>query len=462
MKCYNCGCDLSENSFCTSCGADVSLYKRLMMASNVFYNQGLEKAKLHDLSGAILCLKQSLNFNKANIQARNLLGLVYFEYGSIPEALAEWVVSKNITPKKNIADDYMNTFQNNATNLADISKIIRRFNLALTYCEQGTLDLAAIQLKKLLLINPRFLPGLQLLALLHINNEENDEAIKKLDECLEIDISNTKALRLKACIVNSAYEISDESSLKRVINRDLDVSKNILHAINEKEFFNMQSLINIIIGLIVGVAITWLLIVPSWKRNEQEAINEQLDEINQEIAGKSSTIIDLERSLSNAEAMIEQYEIESGELLNENEKTVYYNSIIAAINIYLEDKTNLEEIAKYLETIDREFLDKNATEEFKLLYNKIIELVGDEIANKYYDIGYKYYQDNDYEKAIENFEKSFNYNNQDDDVVYNLANAYMKNGSEEEALITYQKVVDLFPDTQNARRASEYLQTSEE
>ncbi len=36
---------------------------------------------MRDLSGAIVCLKRSLKFNKENIAARNLLGLVYFETG---------------------------------------------------------------------------------------------------------------------------------------------------------------------------------------------------------------------------------------------------------------------------------------------------------------------------------------------------------------------------------------------
>ena len=40
--------------------------------------RGLEKAEIRDLSGAIDLLKRSLKFNKLNIQARNLLGLVYF------------------------------------------------------------------------------------------------------------------------------------------------------------------------------------------------------------------------------------------------------------------------------------------------------------------------------------------------------------------------------------------------
>ena len=41
MFCYNCGCHLSEHDFCTSCGVDVSLYKRIMVLSNLYYNEGL-------------------------------------------------------------------------------------------------------------------------------------------------------------------------------------------------------------------------------------------------------------------------------------------------------------------------------------------------------------------------------------------------------------------------------------
>ena len=54
MFCYNCGCHLSEHDFCTSCGADVSLYKKIMCMSNRFYNDGLEKAEVRDLTGAIM------------------------------------------------------------------------------------------------------------------------------------------------------------------------------------------------------------------------------------------------------------------------------------------------------------------------------------------------------------------------------------------------------------------------
>ena len=103
MRCYNCGCELSEHSFCTNCLADVTLYKKIIRTSNFFYNQGLEMAKVRDLSGAIVSLRQSLKFNKNNIKARNLLGLVYFEMGEVTAALCEWVISKNLKAKKNMA-----------------------------------------------------------------------------------------------------------------------------------------------------------------------------------------------------------------------------------------------------------------------------------------------------------------------------------------------------------------------
>ena len=91
MVCYNCGCRLSEKNFCTGCGADVTLYKKIMYASNRFYNEALEKAQVRDLSGAIHCLRECLKLNKNHIEARNLLGLVYFERGEVVAALSEWV-----------------------------------------------------------------------------------------------------------------------------------------------------------------------------------------------------------------------------------------------------------------------------------------------------------------------------------------------------------------------------------
>ena len=117
MDCYNCGAKLGTGELCPNCGINVKIYKRIIMASNAYYNDALEKAGVRNLSGAIESLKVSLRFNKLNIDARNLLGLVYFEMGEVVAALTEWVISKNYMPKNNIASRYLDEIQNNQARL---------------------------------------------------------------------------------------------------------------------------------------------------------------------------------------------------------------------------------------------------------------------------------------------------------------------------------------------------------
>ena len=79
--------------------------------ANSFYNLGLEKARIRDLSGAAQCLKKSLHFNKFQTDARNLLGLIYYENGEVADALVQWVISLNLQPEDNLADHYLDEIQ---------------------------------------------------------------------------------------------------------------------------------------------------------------------------------------------------------------------------------------------------------------------------------------------------------------------------------------------------------------
>ena len=89
--------------------------KKAEHLSNLYYNQGLEKAQIRDLSGAEDLLLRSLKFNKLNIPARNLLGLVYYEMGEAVSALSEWIISKNFQRKDNLASDYIERLQKRPT-----------------------------------------------------------------------------------------------------------------------------------------------------------------------------------------------------------------------------------------------------------------------------------------------------------------------------------------------------------
>lgn len=121
---------------------------KLSYQSMYWYNDGLKKAKIRDLSGAIASLKKSLQYNRGNIASRNLLGLVYYGRGDIVEALVEWVLSKNFQSHENIANYYIQKVRESQEELEMINQAIRRYNQALLYCQQNGEDLAIIQLKK--------------------------------------------------------------------------------------------------------------------------------------------------------------------------------------------------------------------------------------------------------------------------------------------------------------------------
>ena len=49
----NCGAPIGKSDYCTSCGFHVEVQKKIWQLSNTYYNLGLDKAQIRDLSGAI-------------------------------------------------------------------------------------------------------------------------------------------------------------------------------------------------------------------------------------------------------------------------------------------------------------------------------------------------------------------------------------------------------------------------
>ena len=85
MNCMNCGAFLTDMDldYCPNCGYNVLIQKKVDYLSKIFYNQGLEKASIRDLSGAIACLKQSLMYDKRNIRREICLGWYILKQGKL-------------------------------------------------------------------------------------------------------------------------------------------------------------------------------------------------------------------------------------------------------------------------------------------------------------------------------------------------------------------------------------------
>ena len=162
--------------------------------ANSYYNLGLEKAKLRDLSGAAQCLKKSLHFSKYQTDARNLLGLIYYENGEVADALVQWVISLNLQPENNLADHYLDEIQRKPGQLETESQNVKTFNQALWHAQNGSDDLAILQLARVVAAKPHFVKAHLLLALLYMRREDYNKAGRSLFKILQIDKSNPKAL----------------------------------------------------------------------------------------------------------------------------------------------------------------------------------------------------------------------------------------------------------------------------
>ena len=137
MICYKCGQEVGNAKRCPNCGADLSVFLKVRHISNAYYNLGLEQAGVRNLSGAIVSLKNSLKFNKYNIDARNLLGLIYCETGEVVDALSEWVISRSYQPKDNLASHYLDEIQQDRGRLDSVNQTIKKYNQALLQAGQS-------------------------------------------------------------------------------------------------------------------------------------------------------------------------------------------------------------------------------------------------------------------------------------------------------------------------------------
>ena len=470
MNCYYCGCRLSEHDFCTGCGADVSTYKKIMYFSNRYYNDGLEKATVRDLTGAITSLRQSLKCNKNNIEARNLLGLVYFEMGEVVAALSEWVISKNLRPEKNIADDYINMIQSNAGRLEAINTTIKKYNQALVYCNQDSLDLAVIQLKKVLSLNPKFVRAHQLLALLYINSEEWEKARRELVKCSQIDTNNTLTLRYMKEVENvlNAEETAKSTSRRRGISEDAikyqSGNEMIIQPVTGKEKKGFSSLLNIGIGILIGIAATWFLILPEKVQSEKAEVNQKLQVVSEQSDAKSATIDDLNQQIDVLTNQKTELEEQLEEYVGTNGALSIMDELLKAVQIYMETPEEIEQIAEYLEKIEAEAVVEDTSESFKTTYQYLLSAVGPALAEQYYTEGHNAYRDENYTDAIANLEKAVYYDaaSANGDALTYLGNAYRNMGEEEKAKEAYRRIIELFPDTEKARRAQQVIDEMEQ
>lgn len=447
MKCYHCGNFLYESQYCTSCGTDVSVYKKIVKKSNEMYNVGLEAARCRDLSRAAEYLEISLKMYKGNINARNLLGLVYVEMGEYAKGLAQWVVSKSVQADNEQADYFLEKMQKSQADLDKMHATIKKFNRALEYVKQDSYDLAEVQLKKLLNDDTRFIKGHHLLALILIRKKDFAGAKVALKKAERIDKGNPVTISYMAYVDEELKEeekglsSSEVKSRRKAIkalegdNKPLSGDDVIIPETSYREANPATfTIIQVLIGVIIGAAIIFFVVTPA----RIKAVN---TEAAQEAAQYQAQIEELE-------AQIEELDgTSASDMLTE------YENLIAAYGAYL-DKDYPGSIT-YLENVTKAF-DIGGT--FLELYRTILYDENDADAEYLTDQAYTdYISLGNYRAPINTLLSAYEISPYNERVLYYLGLCYYTIGNSTSALPYLQTYIEHYPEGTYATEVQEII-----
>lgn len=453
MKCPNCGFAIPTGYRCPSCGVDAYVFQKSRTVSIRLYNEALEKARENDLSGAAEQLEQSLVFDKNNYQARNLLGLIYCELGRIAEALRHWIISASYKTQDNPAESYIDRLQKNAREMEKRNDAVRMYNQALLYLQQGSDDLAIIQLKKSLDTNPGFIDAYNLLTLCCIMEKNYKRARHFIETVLQKDIKNPYALRYIHYLEQIGQGPSKQTrhlrknAKKQAVDGMLKTDsappippykradKKKASLLEKRDFFSFA------IGLVVAATFLLILVVPALNDEKDKKITELQEKVSlfagethmtPEEVGKMRTEMETLKK-ENKQLRSEETKQANLELL----ETAYSQMTDGDIQVCVQTLDSIETVG--------------FSEEDMVKYNTIKSTVYPKAAELLYHKGKSDFLNKDYETAKANLENALHYADKESfvgDILFYLGDIAAANKDTATAKTYYERVLSEFPNSE--------------
>ena len=460
MKCPNCGFEFFEGCNCPDCGVDVYVFRKTRSASIRLYNEALKHAEERDLSGAAENLEQSLLFDKNNIPARNLLGLIYCEMGRIGDALKHWIISTSLQPDGNVAAGYIDYLQKNAREMEKYNDAIRMYNQAIHYLKQGSDDLAVIQLKKSIDNNPDFLDAYNLMTLCCIEDKNAKRAQHFNEIVLKRDIRNPLALHYAKLLGNtptspSHLKKAEKSKTPTTVSVKKTDSNPPIPRYKRKEKTNSvlekRDFLAFFAGICVAVIVILVLIVPALNESKNNKIKE-LETAVENYAG--------ETDMTPEEVLAMRTELtklqEENKLLRSEENKQANLELLATAVAQMTDG-DFEACVTTLDTIDT----VSFSEEDMAKYTSVKTTAYPKAADSYYTKGKSQFLSNNFTEAKTYLETALNYTSTEnfiDDTLYYLAKIAEEDGDAVKAKEYYNRIVKEYPDSNQITNVKNALQ----
>ena len=417
--------------------------------ANCYYNLGLERARLRDLSGAAELLKKSLEFDKFQKDARNLLGLIFFECGETADALVQWVISMNLLPENNIADHYLDEIQRKPAILRICSDNVKRYNQALDYAQNNNEDLAIMQLNQVIQDSPNYIKAHILLALLYMKREEWVKAGRSLYLVLKIDRNNPKALVLMDEVKhNTGRKEVEQSRLKNAFSHRKMTDDDVLIPQEVKQVSPWMVVGYIFVGVILALFAFYLLIMPAKMKalnadNNRELISytEKLDASNREYNELKQSYDTLESQYAEAADQVSQFENANASFMGQYQAL---NQIRAALS-----GGDAVQAAKLYTGLDQsQISDPTMLQQLQNIRAQMEGSIYQELA----DQATASWNSGNKDQAAELYNLSLAIREEPENM-YLLARLYQNMGRTDEANTLFDKIIGAHPESNYAERA---------
>ena len=416
--------------------------------ANAYYNQGLALARQRDLTGAAAALKKSLRFDKFQTDARNLLGLIYLEIGEAGSALCQWVISLNLQEQDNLAEEYLQRVQGSGGYLETADQAAKKYNQALVYAQNENEDLAVLLLMRMLDDFPNYVKAQELLALLYIRHEDYIKAGRCLYQVLKVDCYNPTAQRYMAVAKHNTGKAEVEKrKLKNAFSHRQMQDDDIIIPPSYKENTGWQSVMNILVGLILGVAVVYFLIMPakqeamnSLHNKEQLANLEQINQKSLEIDSLMQQLEDAKKAQEAAEGSLEAMEADSGGVISQ------YQNMVKLLEAYRAE--DAKTAAVLYTSMDMSVLtDGVLNQTVAWIQQDMIEngwktllSMGDEAMSQESGAGAS--------QAIDYYNRSLQIHPGNAEVIYKLGLAYEAAGDKDKANEYFGEIIMNYPDSE--------------
>jgi tetratricopeptide (TPR) repeat protein len=454
MECPFCQSGTIINEICRSCGYNEDIALKTRAHAAVLYNKGLNSAKSGNMTASIEALRQCLEFDKTFIEARNLYGLALFNIGKSGDAFRQWRLSLGVDPSaENPANRYVASTRRSPRLHENMRDSIRIYNSALVSARKKSDDLAVIRLKKVLEFNPNFTDAMCLLALVYIDKNQLQRAVRLLRRAVEVDAGCEIALRYLK-ILNAGQPLQEKKAKSGPLS-----DGETPYAASETDKYGSKNVDSFIRDLpvapftclLIGAVITFLIVYFGWAK---PALNRKDLAFGELFSSVSDTENEYAAEIDELNDELRLLRVENMELNDEIERVRSENEFRDRLrtldNIQSHVSAgNLEHAFTLLETLDT----TGFPPERLLSVAQLEAETRGRLTESSYTAARKHYDEGSYEQAKDYFEKTLTFGGEGSgyagDAYYFIGRIYEISGDGASAHPYFLRVAEHFPGAAN-------------